>query len=164
MSNDQISLLIAFISAIGAIYSAIYAHEAKKLAEKADKRTLASLEYILNERLTVTKDGISEINLKSLDFMESDDERNKELSNILKERQENHLNAFEVACGNYLNGHIDELRFEETYFLELKNLIENASYNKILKSPNSPYTDIFKAYKKMENRGLQNPSQLLNRT
>lgn len=68
---------------------------------------------------------------------------------------ESYLNAYEDACGKYLDKKIDEVRFKKSYISEIKNICEKELYNAFMQPEStSKYTAIWKVYKEWNNLEL----------
>ena len=77
-----------------------------------------------------------------------DDEKRKINNQCLAVALENHLNAYESACQQYLCGNVSKGRFKEAYFSEIQKLVEGKSTKKYYDSVSSKYQSTKKVYKK----------------
>lgn len=50
------------------------------------------------------------------------------VDNLLRDAQQDYLNAYEEACMKYIDGKIDKTRFKKTYFEEIRNIVRDKSY------------------------------------
>jgi predicted DNA binding CopG/RHH family protein len=146
MSNSDILAIIAIVfSFCSVLVTVIYTF----ITHKATKITSANLEHELYKEIKATKEKVSDILLEIPKLKATDEAGKVILQQFHKALQENHVNAFEVACGNYLDKNVNQTRFKENFSDELKNLIEDKTYKEIIHCEGSPYKNIFEALKKM---------------
>ncbi len=72
------------------------------------------------------------------------------LEKALRSAVEDNLNAYEDACGKYLDGKIDKTRFKKTYNSEIQNLYtgeKSMIADLMLPDATSNFQAIWKVYK-----------------
>lgn len=50
------------------------------------------------------------------------------VDNLLRDAQQDYLNAYEEACMKYIDGKIDKTRFRKTYFEEIRNIVRDKNF------------------------------------
>ena len=143
-----------FISIIIAITSFIFS----LIAFFSSKRTaVAQIELYINERITNTKEKVSEqagviAPLKAKQTLSEEEKRLLGLHEIIFwAAVENNLNAYEEACAKYLDKKIDRERFKKTYKKEIRQLVEDKNLKKYFDTVSSSYKTILKVYNEWEN-------------
>ena len=58
----------------------------------------------------------------------NDKELQDVVENLLRDAQQDYLNAYEEACTKYIDGKIDKKRFRKTYFEEIRNIVRDKNY------------------------------------
>ena len=61
--------------------------------------------------------------------------------------EETYRNAYEDACGKYLDGKIDKERFKKFYIVEIRRLVEEEPHKKYYADNQSAYTSTLAVYK-----------------
>jgi hypothetical protein len=56
--------------------------------------------------------------------------------------QEDYLNAYDHACGTYLDNKIDEARFKKDYFHNINNIISDQELGRLLATPGNRHSNI----------------------
>jgi len=127
----------------------------KKSLDKADIQNLialGSIELVINERITQTRQKVSEVTMNMAPLMSKSDRSEDEQKTLdiyiktLHSEIENNINAYEEACMKYLDGKIDTVRFKKSYFTELRQLVEHEKYKKYFDGVSSRYKAILKVY------------------
>lgn len=149
MSFDQkISLgsaFLAFFSLIGTIYFASKASNSSKKARDSEDRAndiaVGQSETSLREAISNSRERVEDsllriedlISGRKLNRLTADETRRlKTLSKSRNSIIENYLNAYEDACGKYIDNKIDKIRFRKSYISEIQNLCDASveSYSK----------------------------------
>lgn len=81
------------------------------------------------------------------------DAEQAELDMLMQElgaRQEAYLNAYDHACGTYLERKIDETRFKRDYFHSLNNIISDKSLGQLLSAPGNRHSNIKAVWSKWD--------------
>lgn len=124
----------------------------------SSKRTaVAQIELYINERITNTKEKVSEQASAIAPFKakQSLSEEEKRLlgfhEKIFSSAVENNLNAYEEACAKYLDKKVDCERFKKIYKKEIRQLVEDKNLKKYFDAVSSSYKAILKVYAEWEN-------------
>ncbi|WP_010605705.1 hypothetical protein [Pseudoalteromonas maricaloris] len=157
------SAFIALASMIATIYFSSKASRASKEslhnADRANNIAIGQTETALREQIYNTRNRMEESGLKINDFLKG---RDREVLSVEElphleflERTwhssvESHLNAYEDACGKYLDDKTDKLRFKKTYINEIKNICnpKRTSFERLMHPEStSNFEAIWKVYK-----------------
>ncbi|MBI4834808.1 MAG: hypothetical protein HY811_08335 [Planctomycetes bacterium] len=144
--------IISTVIAIGAFVVSFIA------LRKSSSASTANIELYINERITNTKEKVSEISIKIADLPaimgSAHPAYNKTIEaykNIFDSTVENNLNAYENACAIYIDGKIDKDRFKKTYKTEIRQLVENEGMKRYFEpATTSRFKAILKVYKEWE--------------
>lgn len=143
--------LISIIIAAGAlVFSLIAFFSSKRIA-------VAQIELYMNERITNTKEKVSEQAsiMAPLRAKKSLSEEERRLldsyEKIFLAAVENNLNAYEEACAKYLDKKVDCGRFKKTYKKEIRQLVEREELKTYFNATSSSYKAILKVYTEWEN-------------
>jgi len=157
-----ISAGLALLSLLGTLYFSNEARKASNAAqaseENANRITIGQSETLLREAISRNSERIGDISIRiaeilagrkpeKLDSIES--AKLKVLESARKVAVENYLNAYEDACGKFLDGKIDKERFKKMYVEEVRNLCDPTveSYSRMMHpKSNSKYEAIWKIY------------------
>lgn len=118
---------------------------------KTSLSSSANLELYMNERITNTKEKVSDISIQLSDYI-SDKKSPKyiTLQKAFTNSLENNFNAYEEACAKYLDRKVDKTRFKKNYKNEIKRLVENEETKQYFNGVSSNYRAIIKVYKMWE--------------
>jgi len=116
----------------------------------------ATIEWQINEKITATKEKVSEITMIMTPLL-SKTTTTAEEKRILESYQklfdlaiENNLNAYEAACSNYIDNKVDKVRFKKLLRSEIKSIVEDNNFKKYFDGVSSPYKAVLKVYKEWE--------------
>lgn len=124
------SAIIAFLSMIGAI---VFSIKASRSSKKANEIAIGQAETALREQISIARQRMEDIGLEIQKFLKGRDraqlstEEDNYLSFLEKtwnSSVENYLNAYEDACGKYIDGKIDRIRFKKIYIEEIRNICD----------------------------------------
>lgn len=73
------------------------------------------------------------------------------VENLLRDAQQDYLNAYEEACMKYIDNKVDKVRFRKTYAEEIRNIVRDDSYKKYFDEFSSTYYAIKQVYEKWNN-------------
>ncbi|WFA88039.1 hypothetical protein [Paenibacillus amylolyticus] len=126
------------------------------LVERNNQFVSGQTELLLNQTIGETKRHLVEVTFRLSELSNRDENQVEQLSDmlgtLLKSAQENHLNAYESACGLYLDNKIDKIRFKKLYILELRQLVTGNVYQEFFYPDiKSSYQAILKVYKEWNN-------------
>lgn len=123
---------------------------------RATTLSFASIELAIKEQITSTKTRVSDIGMQIYPLTAKEkrtptDERHLEALKIsLEAAIENNLNAYEEACAKYLDKKVDRKRFEKSYRVEIRQLVEDKNLGKRFDGVTSRYKAILKVYRMWE--------------
>ena len=124
---------------------------------KTKSNSEGNIELYINERITTTKENVTNIVLL-MSSLSAKNNRNEEEERILEiythalnSSIENNLNAYEEACAKYLDNKVDKKRFKKTFKTEIRQLVENEEYQDYFNGVTSKYRAILKVYNSWEN-------------
>jgi len=146
-SYELISIIIALLAFFTSIF-AVFLN---------NKKASATIELTLNERITTTKEKVSDVSLLMTPLIskkQHDESEKNMLASYSKHFDlaiENNLNAYEEACAKYLDNKVDKVRFKKTYISEIRQVVENVELKKYFDAVSSKYKAILKVYYEWEN-------------
>ena len=124
---------------------------------KANALNLGNIELYINERITHTKERVSDIELQMSELV-SKSKRTAQEERVLETFRhsfmaavENNINAYEEACAKYLDKKVDRKRFTKLYKTEIRQLVENEAFKEYFDGVTSRYKAVLKVYKSWEN-------------
>lgn len=145
------------LSVVAIVVSVIAYITANNKATRANQVALGNIELYISERITATKEKVSEISLQMATLM-SKQKKTSEDKKILAIFEktfmtavENNINAYEDACAKYLDNKVDRNRFEKIYKSEIRQLVESDDLKEYFDGVTSKYKAILKLYDQWEN-------------
>jgi len=150
-------IIVSFFTCVALIISVLAYLKASTSATRANEIALGNIELYISERITATKEKVSDIYLKMapLAFKDDRDEQDEKLfaAYVMAYNAaiENNLNAYEDACSKFLDNKVDRLRFEKSYKTEIRQLVENEELKSYFDGVTSKYKAILKVYNNWEN-------------
>lgn len=151
---EIVSIIFAFVAIVVSI---IAYRKADTTATKANDIALGNLELYIGERITNTKEKVSDVSLQMATLMSKqkktpDDERVLAIfEKAFRTAIENNINAYEDACAKYLDNKVDRTRFEKLYKAEVRQLVESIDLKEYFDGVTSRYKAILKVYDQWEN-------------
>lgn len=154
MASIIISILSALIALCAFIFS-IYTFSKNKaltqrtneLAEIQAKTGQGQLEIQLRELINVASREIAHYGLELEKSPSS-----KILIKAFESAEEQYRNAYEEACGKYLDGKLDKERFEKMYLIEIQNLVTNKDQKEHYDATQSHYRCTLAVYNEWFNK------------
>ncbi len=159
MTIDQkislVSAIISFLSMIGAI---VFSIKASRSSKRANEIAIGQAETGLREQISIARQRMEDMGIEIQKFLKgrnreqlSPDENNylSFLERTWNSSVENYLNAYEDACGKYIDGKIDRTRFKKMYIEEIRNICDpnRESYKKHMHpKATSKFEAIWKVY------------------
>jgi CRISPR/Cas system CSM-associated protein Csm2 small subunit len=145
-------ILCIFIS-VGALVISIIA------LVKSISSASASIELMINERITNTKDKVNEVAMQMTPLLSKDkgkrtaeeESQLEMLHKIFDSAVESNLNAYEEACAKYLDRKVDRKRFKKIYKTEMRQLVEDDNLRDRFEPLTSRFKAIMKVYDEWEN-------------
>jgi len=124
---------------------------------RANSLANANIELYINERITNTKEKVSDISMQMSILVTKETKTAAEEKQLkiyqynLRASIENNLNAYEEACAKYLDNKVDRKRFLKNYKTEIRQLVENSQFKEYFDGVTSRYRAILKTYNEWEN-------------
>lgn len=165
-ASDYISIVsaaIALLSMIATIYFSFRASaasgESLRNAERSNNIAIGQTETSLREQIMNARNRMEDCGFKIQDFLKgrkkadlSDEElpHLEFLESTWRSSTESYLNAYEDACGKYLDDKTDKQRFKKAYINEVKNICDpkRTSFERLMHPEStSNYEAIWKVYK-----------------
>jgi len=162
---EQISLwsaIVAFASFVGSTIFAIVAcfarSGAKRQAQRANDIATGQSETALREAIAMARQRIEDAALRitelvhgrKADKLPAQEKRRLDgLERLHRAAVENYLNAYEDACGKYIDRKIDRGRFKKAFIREVEKLCDpkHKSYKRLMHPKStSNYEAIWKVY------------------
>jgi hypothetical protein len=157
---EIISAIIAIGSAIISIISIVFSTRANNLSnklsgyynslvERNNQFVSGQTELQLSQTIEETKRHLMNVTFKISDLPTNADEQVKNLlTSLMKTAMESNVNAYESACGLYLDNKIDKDRFKKLYFSEIRRIIEDKTHDEFFQpEATSKYQAIWKVYR-----------------
>jgi DNA-binding Xre family transcriptional regulator len=149
MAHEILSIVIS----VGALIISIIA------LIKSISSTSATIELMMNERITNTKDKVNEVAMQMAPLLSknkgkrtAEEESQLEmLCKVYDSAVESNLNAYEEACAKYLDRKVDRKRFKKTYKTEIRQLVEDDSLRDRFEPLTSKFKAIMRIYDEWEN-------------
>ncbi len=110
-----------------------HAKAANAFANRANEISIGQTETALREQITSARQRMEELNYKMRDILRGrdrsqlSDEENNHIDSLepsWNSTVENYLNAYEDACGKYLDNKTDRQRFKKMYIREIRNICD----------------------------------------
>lgn len=154
---------IALISMLVTIYFSLKASGASKEslrnADKANNIAIGQTETSLREQIMNARNRMEDCGFKIQDFLKGRKKENLSeeelphlefLESTWRSSTESYLNAYEDACGKYLDDKTDKGRFKKAYINEVKNICDpkRTSFERLMHPEStSNFEAIWKVYK-----------------
>jgi hypothetical protein len=147
-----ISLCAAIVSVVACIWSFISAHRSRAIA-------IGQTETSVRASIRMTRLAVREIALKLEELIDGrrDNQLNAQERRRVKSRAvafneavEENLNAYEDACGKYIDNKIDKKRFKKSFVSEIQNLCEAKAgeiFEFLHPEANTKFRAIWKVYR-----------------
>lgn len=157
------SAIVSFLSLLAAIFYARKAEgssrKAEAQAERANIIAIGQAETSMRENTALARQRIDAAAIhmeevlqgRTRDKLKADENRRLDLlEKIFASAVEGYLNAYEDACGKYIDQKIDRVRFKKVYVKEIENLCDPkvVSYARLMHpADTSHYEAIWKVYR-----------------
>ncbi|OIN68148.1 hypothetical protein BLD48_02270 [Exiguobacterium sp. KRL4] len=164
MNYELITLGTSIFAVLLSIYTfyktSSTANQANETANNANIISSGALETAINERISNAKKNTRESSYNLINYIQELKERNinsepneklEYLKRFYNACIEEELNAYEDACGKYIDKKVDVHRFKKTFHVEIRQLVENDQYKEKFDSTTSRYKAILKVYSEWEN-------------
>ena len=134
---------LSLLVSIGALYmSAKSSALSNELKRDSNNIQMAAVELEIRQMIENAK--------KEMYHLASEMEQNPDKQVFIdryESAKETYANAYDEACMKYLDGKIDKARFKNAYINEIRNIIEDANFEKLYREPQSRYKATIKVYK-----------------
>lgn len=98
------------------------------------KQSDAQMEISVREMISSARSNLRQIIITDTSVKEA----------LLNEAKEELLNAYEEACAKYIDKKIDKKTFKRMYYGEIKNIVKNEEFKKMINWPKSKFPHIVK--------------------
>ncbi len=151
-SKDWIAVVSALIAFISAIFAWCAAHSSRLIA-------MGQAETTIRSSLRQSRQRVSDLALQVATLLDGrrpvqltaqDRRRLDALELALAAAIEDELNAYDDACGKYIDGKIDRIRFKKTYVEEIRNVCQSTAngYSQFIHPEGtSKFQPIWKVYR-----------------
>lgn len=148
--GNHIAICISILSLIAAVANVILYF---RLQGKYNAMVKIQTETGQGALETQVRSAIAEAyyNLIEISVMVAKEPGNEFLVRTLKGTEEIYLNAYEDACGKYIDSKIDKERFKKMYHSEIRRLVEEEPYKSEYATEQSPYHATKKVYREWYN-------------
>lgn len=157
---EVMSVIVAIVSAVISIISIFISSRANNLSnelsgyynslvERSNQFVSGQTELQLSQTIEETKRHLMNVTFKISELpSDADNQVRGMLMNLMKSAMESNVNAYESACGLYLDNKIDKERFKKLYFSEIKRIIEDEAHKGFFQPEStSKYQAIWKVYR-----------------
>jgi len=157
------SAIVSVLSLITTVFFAVRAgnsaNRSQSSATQAQHVAVGSAETTLRSAISTTRQRFGDLSVQLAEVVDGrrpdqlnarDRRRMETLEKALRSAVEDNLNAYEDACGKYLDGKIDKTRFKKTYNSEIQNLYtgeKSMIADLMLPDATSNFQAIWKVYK-----------------
>ena len=162
-----VSAIFSLATVILSVVAIVYSHKAS-----VDSSEIASRNTFLTEENTRLSNGNMEIQVREMisqarRFLASaiqntimskinpsiadDKDLQGIVENLLRDAQQDYLNAYEEACMKYIDNKVDKDRFRKTYSEEIRNIVRDENYKKYFDDFSSTYYAIKRVYEQWNN-------------
>ena len=161
MSNyELLTIIIASISIVVSLLAIKVSSRANNLSnklsgyynslvERNNQFVSGQTELQLSQTIDETKRHLMNVTFKIADLPpDSDEDVKSMLFHLMKSAMESNVNAYESACGLYLDDKIDKGRFKKLYYSEVKRIVESKDHADFYQPESlSKYQATWKVYK-----------------
>ena len=154
-----ISLGSAIVSVLSLLATILFSSLASRSAARAHSTTVGAAETALRQALSTTRHRVADLAIQISTLVDGrrpdqllaqDNRRYTSLQKVFCEAVEDNLNAYEDACGKYIDGKIDRDRFKKNFISEIQNLCiqkDNAISGFMHPEPTSKFQAIWRVYR-----------------
>jgi uncharacterized membrane protein (DUF106 family) len=131
------TILLAIVSLFNSFINTKLSHGQKKLQE-------GQVEMQIRDRISNARNRYEDLTLKLAQSKDADESLMPE---VLKSAKEEFANAYDEACQKYLDAKVDKIRFEKSYFNEIKSIVENTNFAEWYIGAKTRYQATVKVYR-----------------
>ncbi len=141
-----VSLIISICSfIISAINLYMYIKLTSRYNDMVSTQTLTAQGAFETQIRSLISDATKELTHYSVELQRSPD--NTILQQAYYTAEEQYRNAYEEACGKYIDNKIDKIRFEKLYKQEIYKLVNDENQKQFYATNQSTYTSTISVYK-----------------
>lgn len=150
MSSFTIIDVLTVLIALSALVVSFLAYK------KTTSIAYGQIELLMSERISQTKNAVQQFSVQmgQIAVKKNQSEEEKRLLKIYEKSYlaliEDNLNAYDDACAKYLDGKVDKKRFEKSYKVSIRNIVETEEFKSFFDPTTSRYKAILKVYKEWE--------------
>ena len=108
------------------------------------KQSDAQMEIAVREMISSARSNLRQIIITDTSVKEALLNEAKAKEALLNEAKEELLNAYDEACAKYIDKKIDKKRFKRMYYGEIKNIVKDNEFQKMINWPKSKFPHIVK--------------------
>lgn len=138
-TGDWIALASAAVSVGAVVVSTAQARRAERASEQANRIAVGEAERSLRDSIDSARQRLDAIVFRFTELkMRGSQDANAEVLELLRTQcasaVEAVLNAYETACGQFIDGKVDRERFKKTYHSEIRQLCDpkNEAYASLM--------------------------------
>lgn len=110
------------------------------------KQSDAQMEIAVREMISSARSNLRQIIITDTSVKEALLNEAKAKEALLNEAKEELLNAYDEACAKYIDKKIDKKRFKRMYYGEIKNIVKDNEFQKMINWPKSKFPHIVKIF------------------
>lgn len=134
-----------FALAASVINIFLYTRLTSKYNSMVQTQTLTAQGAFETQIRSLISDSTKEINIYAVELAK--DPSNSILQQAFFTAEEQYRNAYEEACGKYVDNKIDKIRFEKMYKQEIYKLLNNENQKQYYATNQSTYSSTIAVYK-----------------
>lgn len=143
---NNLSILISVCSfVLSAINLLMYIKLTSKYNSMVLTQTLTAQGAFETQIRSLISDATKELTHYAVELQR--DSNNKILQQAFLTAEEQYRNAYEEACGKYVDGKIDKVRFEKLYKQEIYKLVNDETQKQFYATNQSTYASTISVYK-----------------
>lgn len=132
--SATVGVVTVFINSANANKAAASSTKASDSAERSNQISMGQAENGLRAAITSCRERFEDVSFHMEQFVQG------RLPEVLTDDEKRHVraidarrassleavaNAYEIACSQYIDGKVDQERFKKTFFVEIRQLVEN---------------------------------------
>ncbi len=106
------------------------------------KQSDAQMEIAVREMISSARSNLRQIIITDTSVKEA----------LLNEAKEELLNAYDEACAKYIDKKIDKKTFKRMYYGEIKNIVKNEEFKKMINWPKSKFPHIVQVHQEWDSK------------
>lgn len=116
------------------------------------KQSDAQMEIAVREMISSARSNLRQIIITDTSVKEALLNEAKAKEALLNEAKEELLNAYDEACAKYIDKKIDKKRFKRMYYGEIKNIVKDNEFQKMINWPKSKFPHIVQVHQEWDSK------------